>query len=185
MGDESLDAACRGKEDIAPPSTRVLRCLRLDGPLNANPGTCPPPPASTSYVNWGAGAGTHHTQPGENEASDQVTTTFHAAHVRPHSPKGDAAREIRRKKSDRQKSAINVDEVLRSVGGIRNSFQPVFFVHYICRFTILMVKDYLVRLDTVYFHEGGHLQRIRELDVDIDIQKLGGGNSVDVAAGEV
>ncbi|TPP67740.1 hypothetical protein FGIG_04350, partial [Fasciola gigantica] len=112
-----IDSACRGKEDIPPPSSRVLRCLRLDGPLNVNPGVCPSA-SSVSYVNWAAAGGNQYALSNEHDSSGPLPVV-HAAHTRPHSPKGDSGREIRRKKSDRQKSAINVDEVLRSVGGMQ------------------------------------------------------------------
>ncbi|KAA0194061.1 putative Pak-interacting exchange factor beta-pix/cool-1 [Fasciolopsis buskii] len=112
-----IDTVFRDKEDVPPPSSRVLRCLRLDSPLNAN--MCPSG-SSTGYVNWAASSGSQFAASGEHDPGGPLPL-LHATHTRPHSPKGDSSREVRRKKSDRQKSAINVDEVLRSVEGMPNN----------------------------------------------------------------
>ncbi|KAF7259924.1 hypothetical protein EG68_02913 [Paragonimus skrjabini miyazakii] len=104
------------RENEQPLPTSVVQCLRLDGPLDVNHNTywCS---RVCSYMNLGG-----PSAPQVSSFGPKVDADLSGA-GRMHSPKGDGVKELRRKKSDplqficghRQKSAINVDEVLHSV----------------------------------------------------------------------
>ncbi|KAF8562238.1 hypothetical protein P879_05969, partial [Paragonimus westermani] len=128
------------RENGQPLPANVVQCLRLDGPLDVNHNTywssrvC-------SYMNLGGPSAPQVLSSGPKFDADL------SGAGRLHSPKGDGVKELRRKKSDplqficghRQKSAINVDEVLRSVGKLRKSLLACLLITGFCLLTLAFI----------------------------------------------
>ncbi|TGZ70621.1 hypothetical protein CRM22_003100 [Opisthorchis felineus] len=107
------------KENEKPLPPRVLRSLHLDGPLDMKQQSWSN--RVFSYINLGGGPAGSFTSSSGNKSAVPDGSTEAPTRSRPFSPKTDGVKELRRKKSDRQKSAINVDEVLRSVDKLHDT----------------------------------------------------------------